>query len=147
MQEMQSAEEEKVFPKQNAEEEKMLPKENVEKELSPEEILKRAKRENEKLGDERQRGRLKWGNYAGFIALELAVAIVLLVKVCTQDAVPTEIFAMLFTGIAAQNIAQACVCVKKLRPFYIVICVLIAACAVAYWVFWILGLCGVPVLG
>ena len=131
----------------NMEKERKVLPENAEKELSPEEILKRAKRENEKFGDERQRGRIVWGNYAGFIALELAVVIVLLVKVCTQDAVPTEIFAILFTGIAAQDIAQACVCVKKLRPFYIVIDVLIAACAVTYWVFWILGLCGVPVLG
>ena len=143
MQEMQSAEEEKVFPKQNAEEEKMLPKENVEKELSPEEILKRAKRENEKLGDERQRGRLKWGNYAGFIALELAVAIVLLVKVCTQDAVPTEIFAMLFTGIAAQNIAQTCISRKKVRVVSAVCAALITASAAIYWVMWILELCGV----
>ena len=117
--------------------------ETEEKNLSPEEILTRAKKENEKLGDERQRGRMAWGNYAGFIATTLAAAIVLLVEVCVGDRLPTEIYVILFSGIAAQNIAQACVCAKKLRTVCIVTSVLITAVVLMYWVMWILELCGV----
>ena len=111
--------------------------------LSPEEIVARAKRENEKLGDERQRGRMAWGNYAGFIATTLAAAIVLLVEVCVGDRLPTEIYVILFSGIAAQNIAQACVCAKKVRTVFIVTAVMIAAGTAMFWVMWILELCGV----
>ena len=114
-----------------------------EKTLSPEEILTRAKKENEKLGDERQRGRMAWGNYAGFIATTLAAAIVLLVEVCVGDRLPTEIYVILFSGIAAQNIAQACVCAKKLRAVFIVTSVIITAGVLMFWVMWILELCGV----
>ncbi len=112
-------------------------------ELSPEEIVARAKRENEKLGDERQRGRMAWGNYAGFIATTLAAAIVLLVEVCVGDRLPTEIYVILFSGIAAQNIAQACFCTKKVRTVFIVTAVMIAAGTAMFWVMWILELCGV----
>ena len=112
-------------------------------ELSPEEIVARAKRENEKLGDERQRGRMAWGNYAGFLATTLAAAIVLLVEVCIGDRLPTEIYVILFSGIAAQNIAQACVCTKKLRALCIVTSVIITAVVAIFWVMWILELCGV----
>ena len=112
-------------------------------ELSPEEIVARAKKENEKLGDERQRGRMAWGNYAGFLAATLAAVIVLLVEVCVGDRLPAEIYVILFSGIAAQNIAQACVCTKKLRAVCIVTSVLITASAVIFWVTWIMELCGV----
>ena len=125
------------------EEENRETAETNETQLSPEEIVARAKRENEKLGDERQRGRMAWGNYAGFIATTLAAAIVLLVEVCVGDRLPAEIYVILFSGIAAQNIAQACVCAKKLRAVSIVTSALITACAVLYWVMWILELCGV----
>ena len=125
------------------EEEKVNVPETGKVELSPEEIVARAKRENEKLGDERQRGRMAWGNYAGFIASTLAAAIVLLVEVCVGDRLPTEIYVILFSGIAAQNIAQACVCAKKFRALYIVISVLITAGVVMFWVTWIMELCGV----
>lgn len=118
-------------------------KESEAEPLSPEEILGRAKRENEKMGDERQRGRMTWGNQAGFIAATLAAAIVVFVEVFALDRAPTEIYAILFAGIAAQYIAQACVCVKKWRPFYIVTSVIITACVVFFWVAWILELCGV----
>ena len=111
--------------------------------LSPEEIVARAKKENEKLGDERQRGRMAWGNYAGFLATTLAAAIVLLVEVCIGDRLPTEIYVILFSGIAAQNIAQACVCTKKLRALCIVTSVIITAVVAIFWVMWILELCGV----
>ena len=119
-------------------------------ELSAEEILERAKRENEKLGDERQRGRLLWGNYAGFIATTLACVIVMLVTTFVNGEVPTGIMAILFTGIAAQNIAQACVyraCVsgKKVRVASAVCAALITIGAAIYWVLWILELCGVSI--
>ncbi len=112
-------------------------------ELSSEEILERAKKENENLGDERQRGRMAWGNYAGFIATILSAVIVLIVKTFLRGSIPNEIFAIFASGIAAQNIAQACVCTKKFRTLYIVTSVLITAGAVLYWVMWILELCGV----
>ena len=113
--------------------------------LSSEEILERAKKENEKLGDERQRGRLQWGNYAGFFATTFACVIVMLVMTFVNGKVPTGIMAILFTGIAVQNIVQACVYRKKVRAVSAVCAALITAGAAIYWVFWILELCGVSI--
>ena len=111
--------------------------------LSPEEILGRAKKENEKLGDERQRGRMAWGNYAGFIATLFAAVIILFAELFTRDRIPTEVYLIMFSGIAAQDIAQACVCAKKFRVTYIVTSVLTTAGAVMFWAVWIMELCGV----
>ena len=113
--------------------------------LSPEEILERAKKENEKLGDERQRGRMLWGNYAGFLATTLAYVIVMLVTTFVNGEVPIGLMAILFTGIAAQNIAQACVSGKKVRAVSAVCAALITIGAAIYWVLWILELCGVSI--
>ena len=113
--------------------------------LSSEEILERAKKENEKLGDERQRGRMLWGNYAGFLATTLACVIVMLAMTFVNGVVPTGIMAILFTGIAAQNIAQACVSGKKVRTVSAVCAALITVGALIYWVLWILELCGVSI--
>ena len=131
-------------------EENQPTKENEEKtpeesELSPEEILERAKKENEKLGDERQRGRMQWGNYAGFLATTLACVIVMLVTTFVNGEVPMGLMAILFTGIAAQNIAQACVSGKKVRTVSAVCAALITVGALIYWVLWILELCGVSI--
>lgn len=130
--------------------EELKPTENNEKtpeegELTPEEILARAKKENEKLGDERQRGRMLWGNYAGFIAVTLACVIVMLVTTFVSGTVPTGLMAILFTGIAAQNIAQACVSRKKVRVVSAVCAALVTLGAAIYWVLWILELCGVSI--
>ena len=115
-----------------------------EKELSREEVLTRARNENAKNGDERQRSQMQWANYAGFIAMEFACCIVLFGKIFTSDEFSPELFCILFTGIAAQNIVQACVNKnKKTKTVFIVCAVLITACTVLYWVFWILGLCGI----
>ena len=114
-------------------------------ELTPEEILERAKKENEKLGDERQRGRLLWGNYAGFLATTLACVIVMLVTTFVNGEVPIGLIAILFTGIAAQNIAQACVSRKKVRAVSAVCAALITVGAAIYWALWILELCGVSI--
>ena len=113
--------------------------------LSAEEILERAKKENEKLGDERQRGRMQWGNYAGFLATTLACVIVMLVTTFVNGEVPMGLMAILFTGIAAQNIAQACVSRKKVRTVSAVCAALITIGAAIYWVLWILELCGVSI--
>ncbi len=113
--------------------------------LTAEEILARAKKENEKLGDERQRGRMLWGNYAGFLATTLACVIVMLVTTFVSGTVPTGLMAILFTGIAAQNIAQACVCRRKVRVVSAVCAALITLGAAIYWVLWILELCGVSI--
>ena len=116
---------------------------SMEETLSREEVLSRAKSEN-KYGDERQRGRMQWANYAGFIAMEFACCIVLFGKIFTSDEFSPELFCILFTGIAAQNIVQACVNKnKKTKTVFIVCAVLITACTVLYWVFWVLGLCGI----
>lgn len=125
--------------------ETLPPEEGASEALAPEEILERAKKENEKLGDERQRDRLQWGNYAGFIATILSCAVVMIVKIALEKVVPTELMATLFTGIAAQNIVQACVCTKKMRVLYSVTAALITAGTVMYWVMWILELCGVSI--
>ncbi len=137
------------IPEETSKAEELSSIENAEEkeELSPEEILERAKTENKRFGDERQRGRMERGNYVGFIAVEFTVAIILIVSTIVSDRLPIEFFIILFTGVAAQDIAQACVCAKKMRIFYGVMGGLIAACALLYWVFWILELCGITVLG
>lgn len=115
-----------------------------EKALSREEILARAKNENKKNGDERQRGRMQWGNYAGFIAMEFACVVVMFAKIFTEEKFSPEIYGILFTGLAAQNIVQACVCTsKKQRIAFIVCAVLITLGTAVMWTFWILGLCGI----
>ncbi len=115
-------------------------------ELSPEEILERAKKENEKNGDERQRSQMQWANYAGFIAMELACVIIMFSKIFMSDKFSPEFFCIMFTGIAAQNIVQACVNKnKKTKTVFIVCAALVAAGTVIMWTFWILGLCGIDV--
>ena len=112
--------------------------------LSRDEILSRARTENAKNGDERQRSQMQWANYAGFIAMEFACIIVMFSKIFMSDEFTPEFFCIMFTGIAAQNIVQACVNKnRKTRTVFIVCAALVTACAVIYWVFWILGLCGI----
>ena len=132
-------------------EENQSTKENEEKtaaesELTPEEVLERAKKENEKLGDERQRERLQWGNYAGFIAVMLSCVVVMLVMTFLYGTVPTGIMAIFFTGVAAQTVVQACVMQrKKLRVTFSVCAALVTAGTLMYWVLWILELCEVNI--
>ncbi len=116
-----------------------------EKELSREEILSRARSENEN-GDERQRGRMQWANYAAFLAMEFACIVIMFSKIFTSDEFTPELFCILFTGLAAQNIVQACFTEKRAIKIVFTVCaVLITACTAIYWVFWILGLCGIHV--
>ncbi len=111
--------------------------------LSRDEILARAKKENQN-GDERQRAQMQWANYAGFIAMEFACIIVMFARLFTSDEFTPEFFCIMFTGIAAQNIVQACVTKNpKTKIVFIVCAALITACTVVYWVFWILKLCGI----
>ena len=77
-------------------------------ELSREEVLSRAKNEN-KYGDERQRSQMQWANYAGFIATEFACVIIMFSKIFTGNEFSPEFFCIMFTGVAAQNIVQACI--------------------------------------
>ncbi len=123
------------------------PKEGLqtdEETLSSAEILERAKKENEKFGDERQRGRMQLGNYAGFMAVEFACAVIMIVSLIVYRDVPPELYCILFTGCAAQNIVQACVNQnKKTKMFFTVCAVLIAVGTAIMWVLWILKLCGV----
>ncbi len=111
--------------------------------LSRDEILARAQRENQN-GDERQRSQMQWANYAGFIAMEFACIVIMFTQIFTGNEFTPEFFCIMFTGVAAQNIVQACVNKnRKTRTLFIVCAALITAGAVAYWVFWILGLCGI----
>ena len=117
-----------------------------EKELSREEVLTRARNENAKNGDERQRSQMQWANYAGFIAMEFACVIIMFTRLFTSDEFTPEFFCIMFTGVAAQNIVQACVNKnKKTKPIFIVCAALITAGTVIYWVLWILGLCGINI--
>ena len=113
-------------------------------ELSREEVLSRAKNEN-KYGDERQRSQMRWATYyAGFVAMEVACLITMFSKLFMGNEVPFEFFCIMFTGIAAQNIVQACINQnKKTQVVFIVCAALITAGALLMWVFWILGLCGI----
>ena len=111
--------------------------------LTREEILARAKREN-KDGDERQRSQMQWGNYAGFIAMEFACVVIMFTQIFLRDKFRPEFFCIMFTGVAAQNIVQACVNKnKKTKTVFIVCAALITAATVLYWAFWVLGLCGI----
>ncbi len=111
--------------------------------LSREEVLLRARAENAH-GDERQRSQMQWGNYAGFIATEFACIVIMFVYIFTGREFSPELFCILFTGISAQNIVQACINKgKKTKTVFIVCAALITACTLMYWVFWILGLCGI----
>ena len=113
-------------------------------ELSREEVLSRARTENAKNGDERQRSQMQWANYAGFIATEFACIIIMFSKIFTGNEFSPEFFCIMFTGVAAQNIVQACVNKnKKTKVVFIVCAALITAATAVYWVFWILGLCGI----
>ena len=112
--------------------------------LSREEVLSRARTENAKNGDERQRSQMQWANYAGFIATEFACIIIMFSKIFTGNEFSPEFFCIMFTGVAAQNIVQACVNKnKKTKIVFIVCAALITAATAVYWVFWILGLCGI----
>ncbi len=126
------------------ENEEKIPETGEEKALSTEEILVRAKKENEKNGDERQRSQMQWANYAGFIGMELACVIIMFSKIFTGNEFSPEFFCIMFTGVAAQNIVQACVNKnKKTKVVFIVCAALITAGALIMWIFWILGLCGI----
>ena len=120
-------------------------KECAEETLSREEILSRAKKEN-KYGDERQRGQMQWANYAGFIAIEFACIIIMFSKLFTSEKLSPEFFCIMLTGIAAQNIVQACVNKnRKTKIVFIVCATLITAGALLMWIFWILGMCGIVI--
>ena len=115
-----------------------------EQELSRDEVLLRARNENAKNGDERQRAQMQWANYAGFIAMELACVIIMFTKIFTGNEFSPEFFCIMFSGVAAQNIVHACVNKnKKTKVVFIVCAALITAGALIMWVFWILGLCGI----
>lgn len=111
--------------------------------LSAEAILKRAKAENEKFGDERQRGKMQWAGYAGFDAMILSCAIVVFVTVAVGDAVPYVIWAVMETGLAVQTIVQACALKKAARVLSCIAAALITAGALVFWTLWIMQLCGV----
>ncbi len=125
-------------------EEAVLPQEaEHEGALSRDEVLSRAQKENQN-GDERQRSQMQWANYAGFIATEIACVIIMFTRLFTSDEFTPEFFCIMFTGVAAQNIVQACVNKnKKTRTVFIVCAALITAGTVLYWILWILGLCGI----
>ena len=126
-------------------EERKAEAENCDRELSPEEILERAKKENEKNGDERERGKIQWCNYAGYVAIALSCVVVMIVLTVINGKAPTAVMASLFTGIAAQTVVQACVCRKKVRVVSAVCAALITAGALLYWALWILELCEVSI--
>lgn len=111
--------------------------------LSKEEILARSRKENEMSGDERERGRRLWTRNIGFLATVLACAVALIVRVCFEDAVPYELMAVIFTGLAAQNIAEAFITEnKKLKALAIIVAVLSLGVAILYWVEFGLHLAG-----
>lgn len=114
-------------------------------EKSKEEILELSRQENKKSGDERQKERMKWSNYVGFVVTMSAALIVLIVKMILNEQW-TELLVIIYSGVAAQNIAQAIVLEqKKLRPLFIFTAVLISLVAIFYWVEWILALCGIKI--
>ena len=120
-------------------------KENSEKEeqLSKEEILARSRRENEKNGDEREQGKRLLSRNIGFMATVLACAVALIVRVCLEDTVPYELMAIIFTGLFAQNAAEAFFTAnKRLKWLAIFVAVLSVGVATLYWVQFGLQLAG-----
>lgn len=105
-----------------------------ERALSKEEILARSRKENEKNGDERERGRRLWTRNIGFMATMLACAVALIVRVCMEEHNAYDLMAIIFTGLAAQNIAEAFITEnKKLKALSIFVAVLSIGVAALYW--------------
>ncbi len=110
--------------------------------LSKEEILARSRREN-KSGDEREQSRRMWSKYAGFAAMVLACAVVLFVRICTEDTVPYDLMAIIFTGLVAQNSVELFVTTNKtLKALSLMATVVGLAAAILYWVEWGMFLAG-----
>ncbi len=117
--------------------------ERDEEQLSKEEILARSRKENEKSGDERERGRRLWTKNVGFMATVLACAVALIVRVCFEDDVPYEIMAIILTGLAAQNITETFITEnRKLKAFTFGVAVISIGVAILYWVEFGLQLAG-----
>ncbi len=111
--------------------------------LSKEEILERSRTENEKNGDEREQSRKLWSKYVGFMATVLACAVVLFVRVCTEDTVPYDLMAIIFTGLVAQNAVELFVTTnKKLKVLSLIVTAVGLAAAILYWVEWGMSLAG-----
>ena len=124
--------------------EKQEPKESFESEqpLSKEEILALSRRENEKSGDEREQGRRLLARSLGFAACVIACGVAIIVRACMGD-LAYDLPAVIFTGVAAQNAAEAFYTTnKKLKWLAIFVAVLAVGVAILYWVQFGLQLAG-----
>ncbi len=111
--------------------------------LSKEEVLARSRKENGINGDEREQGRRLWSKYVGFMATVLACAVVLFVRICTEDTVPYDLMAIIFTGLVAQNAVELFITTnKKLKVLSLIVTAVGLAAAILYWVEWGLSLAG-----
>ena len=110
--------------------------------LSKEEILQRSRKENEKNGDEREQNRRLRAKYLGFAACMIACGVAIIVRACMGD-LAYDLPAVIFTGVAAQNAAEAFFTGnKKFKWLAILVAVLSVGVAVLYWVQFGLQLAG-----
>ncbi len=110
--------------------------------LSKEEILQRSRKENEKNGDEREQNRRLLAKYLGFAACMIACGVAIIVRACMGD-LAYDLPAVIFTGVAAQNAAEAFFTAnKRLKWLAIFVAVLSVGVAILYWVQFGLQLAG-----
>ena len=109
--------------------------------LSKEEVLARSRKENSS-GDEREQGRRLWSRSLGFAACVIACGVAIIVRACMGD-LAYDLPAVIFTGVAAQNAAEAFYTAnKKLKWLAIFVAVLSVGVATLYWVQFGLQLAG-----
>lgn len=114
---------------------------DVEQTLSKEEILERSRNENKKNGDEREREKMKYAPYAGWLAGIVAIFIVEMV--CLAKGQPVNhLLAIMTTMLAAQTIYQAVVA-KRFKIVFCITAAIIAIGAVMIFVVWGLELAGI----
>ena len=117
-----------------------------ERSLSKEEILEKSRRENEKNGDEREQAKWKWTVWSGYLAMILAVFVLVVCCVVFHkgEALLYPLFALTGTGMSAQTTCQAVIMKKgKGKTVSIVCAVLLIAATVALWVLFALSLAGI----
>ena len=107
------------------------------KELSDEEILEQFKKEN-KNGDERDRDRLKYAPYAGFLAGGIMILILEIVMMCLHKDY-LHLVIVLCTMLSAQSIYQSFVVTKNKRAIRAA-AIVTTVCTVGAIICWILTL-------
>lgn len=120
-----------------------MQKEKKDLKLKKEEILARSREEN-KYGDEREKNHYELGIKVGFCVAMIMLIIIAIVNLI-QGRYPCEIFAVIFSMFAVNNISIGIVLkrYRKWKIFYLCVGIIIGIVAVYMLVWWGLQLGGV----